>query len=155
CVITYASFRANAPPPANSRFAHVAGQDMIAGCTNPAALSGGSGALHAYLSTKGSGTSAAPAGPWVKDATTIDTPFVSVPGMLTAECVSNEKGSYLAVTVHGNPTDPRTDDIAGDVVTNGQVQTDWGLHLIDANLAMGNLVDIVKHQAKAYLASQK
>jgi hypothetical protein len=80
---------------------------------------------------------------------------VSVPGLLTAECVSNEKGSYLAVTVHGNPEDPRTDDIAGDVITNGQVQTDWGLHLIDANLAMGNLVDIVKHQAKAYLANAK
>lgn len=150
CVITYASFRANTPPPANSRFAKVAGQDMIAGCTNPAALSGGSGALHAYLSTKGSGTSAAPAGPWVKDATTIDTPFVSVPGMLTAECVSNEKGSYLAVTVHGNPADPRTDDITGDVVREGKVLPEWGLHLIDVNLSIGNLIDIVRDQAKVY-----
>ena len=34
----------------------------------------------------------------------IPTPFVSVPGLLTAECVANEKGSYLAVTVHGNPS---------------------------------------------------
>jgi DUF3089 family protein len=151
CVITYVSFRANAPPPANSRFAKVVGQDQIAGCANPAALKGGSGELHAYLSTKGSGTSAAPVvSPWSKDAPAIDTPFVSVPGMLTAECVSNEKGSYLAVTVHGNPADPRTDEITGDVVRDGKVLPEWGLHLIDVNLSIGNLIDIVRDQSKTY-----
>ena len=80
----------------------------------------------------------------------IDTPFVSVPGLLTAQCVANEKGSYLEVTVHGDPADPRTDDIAGDVLANGQVNASWGLHLIDVNLAMGNLVDIVREQGKAF-----
>jgi pimeloyl-ACP methyl ester carboxylesterase len=151
CVITYASFRANAPPPANSRFGKVAGQDMIAGCTNPAALKGGSGELHAYLSTRGSGASAAPVvRPWAKDAAAIDTPFVSVPGMLTAECVSNEKGSYLAVTVHGDPAGPRTDEITGDVIRDGKVLPEWGLHLIDVNLGIGNLIDVVRDQAKIY-----
>ena len=52
--------------------------------------------------------------------------------------------------MHGNPSDPRTDDITGDLVANGQVLTDWGLHLIDVNLAMGNLVDIVGQQARAW-----
>ena len=152
CVITYASFRSNAPPPANSRFAKAAWPDMIAGCTNPAALKGGSGELHAYLSTKGSGTSAAPvSSPWAKDAPAIDTAFVSVPGMLTAECVSNEKGSYLAVTVHGDPADARTDEITGDVVREGKVLPEWGLHLIDVNLSIGNLIDIVRDQTKVYL----
>jgi hypothetical protein len=155
CVITYASFRSDAPPPANSRFGKVAKQDMIAGCTNPAALRGGSGELHAYLSTRGSGASAAPVGPWVTGAPTIDTAFVSVPGMLTAECVSNDKGSYLAVTVHSNPADPRTDEITGDVVREGKVLPEWGLHLIDVNLGIGNLVDIVRDQAKAYRSSNK
>jgi len=155
CVITYVSFRSDAPPPANSRFGKVAGQDQVAGCTNPAALKGGSGELHAYLSTRGSGTSAAAPKPWVTDARPIDTPFVSVPGMLTAECVSNEKGSYLAVTVHGNPADPRTDEITGDVVREGRVMPEWGLHLIDVNLGIGNLVDIVRDQAKVYRANNK
>lgn len=156
CAIAYASFRANVPPPANSRFGRVAGDGNVSACVNPAALSGGSGELHAYLAAagRGNGSSAEPK-PWVTPAQPINTPFVSVPGLLTAECVSNEKGSYLAVTVHGNPADPRADDIVGDVVTGGQVQADWGLHLIDANLAMGNLVDIVGQQAKAYLAKQK
>ena len=152
CVITYASFRANAPPPANSRFGKVAGENMVSGCTNPAALAGGSGPLHAYLGAHGTGVSNAERPPsWVTPAQSIDTPFVSVPGLLTAQCVSDEHGSYLAITVHGDPSDPRTDDITGDVVTNGKVQADWGLHLIDVSVAMGNLIDIVSQQSKAYL----
>jgi len=153
CVVTYASFRANVPPPPNSRFGRVQGEDMMAACTNPAALGGGSGELHAYLGSRGSGLTSSEAAPppWVNPAKPIDTPFVSLPGMLTSECVSNEKGSYLAITVHANPEEPRTNDIPGDVVVAGQVFADWGLHLIDVNLAIGNLVDIVGQESKAYL----
>ena len=155
CVITYASFRSNVPPPATSRFGKVTGDNMVSACTNPAALAGGSGELHSYLGAKGSrivaGVEAEP-GAWVKPPQPINTPFVSVPGMLTSECVSNEKGSYLAVTVHGDPGGPRASDIVGDVVVNSEVQADWGLHLIDVHLAMGNLIEIVRQQSKAYLA---
>jgi hypothetical protein len=73
--------------------------------------------------------------------------------MLTAECVSNASGSYLAVTVHGDPAGPRAKDITGDIVVGGQVRAEWGLHLIDVGLAMGNLVDIVGQQSKAYVAA--
>jgi hypothetical protein len=75
--------------------------------------------------------------------------------MLTAECVSNDKGSYLAVTVHGDPADPRTDDITGDVVREGKVLPEWGLHLIDVNLGIGNLIDIVRDQAKVYAEANR
>ena len=155
CVITYASFRSNAPPPVNSRFGRVPGESMVSGCTNPAALAGGSGELHSYLGSRGSGVTSAELIQrfWVTPPQPINTPFVSVPGLLTAECVSNEKGSYLAITVHGDPSDPRTDDITGDVVVNGIVLADWGFHLIDVNLAIGNLVDIVGQQSKVYLAT--
>ncbi len=160
CVIAYASFRSNVPPPANSRFGRVPGDDMVSACVNPAALSAGSGELHAYLSTANrAGASAQPPYAWINSkapsTTPIDTPFVSLPGLLTAECVTNDKSSYLAVTVRANAEDPRTDDIPGDVVTNGQVQADWGLHLIDVHLAIGNLVDIVKSESKAWLAKNK
>jgi len=64
--------------------------------------------------------------------------------------VVNEHGSYLEVTVHGDPSDPRTDDIPGDVISNGQPNPSWGLHLIDVNEAIGNLVAIVGEQAKAF-----
>lgn len=153
CVITYASFRAASPPPANSRFGKVSGEGMVSACTNPAVLGGGSGELHAYMGTHGSeivSTSEAKPGPWVKPEQPITTPFVSVPGMLTAECVANENGSYLAVSVHGDPSGARASDIVGDVVVNGKVFPEWGLHLIDVNLAMGNLLDIVGQQSKVY-----
>lgn len=156
CVIAYASFRSNLPPPSNSRFGRVAGDNMVSACTNPAALAGGSGKLHSYLAAagRGLGSSAEPR-PWVTPAQPVSTPFVSVPGLLTAECVLNEKGSYLAVTVHGDPADARTDDVVGDVVVGGQVQADWGLHLIDVHLAIGNLVEIVGRQSRAYLAANE
>jgi hypothetical protein len=156
CVITYASFRASALPPANSLFGKVAGENMVAACTNPAALAGGSGELHAYLASRRSELSASVEGeprPWVTPPQPIETPFVSVPGMLTSECVTNASGSYLAVTVHADPAGPRTRDIAGDIVVGGQVLAEWGLHLIDVNLAMGNLVDIVGQQSRAYVAA--
>ena len=156
CVIAYVSFRSTVPPPANSRFGRATGEGMVAVCANPAALGGGSGALHSYLGSAGRGlASSAEPRPWVTPPQPITTPFVSVPGLLTAECVSNEKGTYLEITVHGDPKDARTDDIVGDVLVNGQVQADWGLHLIDVNLAIGNLIDIVRQQSKAYLSAKK
>jgi DUF3089 family protein len=150
CVVTYVSFRSNVPPPANTRFGRVAGGEMVAACTNPAALAGGSGAAQAYLDARGQLIVGQTQRPWVVPERTIDTPWVSVPGLLTVRCASNEHASYLEVTVHGEASDPRTDDIAGDLVAGGQVLTDWGLHLIDVNLTMGNLVDIVAQQARAW-----
>lgn len=157
CVISYVTFRSTIPPPPTSRFGRVQAEGQVAACTNPAALAGGRGELHAYLSSGNRSivSSAAAPRPWVTPAKPIDTPFVSVPGLLTAECVSNEKGSYLEVTVHSNPADPRTDDIVGDVMRNGEPNPDWGLHLIDVSVAMGNLVTIVREQSKAFLSRVK
>jgi len=154
CLITYVSFRANVSPPKNSRFGHLQSEGMQAGCTNPAALGGGSGELHGYFPARGGfiDIHAAEQKPWLKGAT-IDTPFVSLPKMLSAECVADKNGSYLAVTVHGDPAGPRTDDIAGDVVVNGTVLADWGLHLIDVQEALGNLVDIAHQETATYLAA--
>jgi hypothetical protein len=153
CVITYASFRATVPPPANTLFGKVTGAEMTAACTNPAALGGGSGDLHAYLSTDGRtivGTF--PPKPWVPNKT-IDTPWVSVPGLLAAKCASNDNASgYLEVTAHPDSSGARTDDIIGDIRGPGGVQANWGLHLVDVNLAMGNLLDIVGQQSKAWAA---
>ena len=154
CVIAYASFRDTIPPPTGSLFGKVSG-DRIAACTNPAALGGGTGQLHAYLTN---GLQIADVGnrkiEWVKGKPNPTTPFVSVPGLLSATCVEKNDFSYLEIHVAGDPADPRTDDIAGDVTVGGQVIAAWGLHLIDAGLAMGNLVDIVGAETKAYLAKK-
>jgi hypothetical protein len=157
CAIAFADFRANVPPPANSRFGK-ATEGMQAVCANPAALGGGSGMLDAYLSAGRISTgSDGPREPfdWTQPPKPIETAFVKVPGLLSAECVADEHGSYLAVTVHPTPGGARTNDISGDVIVNGKVLDDWGLHLIDANLTMGNLVAIVGDESKTYLKGKK
>jgi hypothetical protein len=153
CVISYVSFRSTIPPPTDSRFGRVQGEGMEAACTNPAALGGGRGELHAYLSAGNLSIAGAsqPQVTWVSPSQKIETPFVSVPGLLSAQCVSNDRGSYLEITVNADPNDPRTDEIAGDVMTAGKANPSWGLHLIDVHAAMGNLVDVLGKQAKAYL----
>lgn len=155
CVISFSSFRSTVPAPANSLFGVVRDPAMTAACTNPAALGGGSGSLHAYLDAKGrtiAGTT--PPRPWVSNGAAIDTPWVSVPGMLTAACATNEHAAFLSVTVQGNASDPRVDDIGGDLGAGQQVLANWGLHLVDVNLAMGNLLEIVEQQAKAFAAKK-
>ncbi|HYM22972.1 MAG TPA: DUF3089 domain-containing protein [Vicinamibacterales bacterium] len=162
CVIVYASFRSTVPPPANTLFGHVTTPGMEAACVNPAALGGGSGQLHAYLDASGktitSNISPKPwvsTGPGANNDAKVETPWVSVPGLLTAECKSNENSTYLEVTVHGDPSDPRVDDITGDIGVGTNVLANWGLHLIDVNLSMGNLVDIIGQQAKAYASKKR
>jgi len=152
CVITFASFRSTVPPPANTLFGKVPDPAMVAACVNPAALAGGSGELHAYLSSDGRTiTGTTKPKPWVVPEVPIDTPWVSTPGLLTAKCTSNDNASgYLEVTVNGNPSDPRVDDIIGDIGVGTNVLANWGLHLVDVNLTMGNLLDIVGAQARAY-----
>ncbi len=158
CVIAFASFRDNSPPPANSRFGRprTPQPGMAAACVNPANLTGGKGELHAYL---GSGATmiveaATPPKAWATGVT-VTTPFVSVPGLLSAQCVSTDDFNYLAIHVNADPADPRTDDIPGDIVIGTMTLKDWGLHLIDANLTMGNLVDIVGDESTAWAAKAK
>jgi hypothetical protein len=150
CVVTYVSFRADSPPPANSRFGKVEMPGMVAACTNPAALGGGKAVADAILGTNGAGLASAKPGPWTSDNAPITTPFVSVPGLISTECVSNGGTNYLAVTVNADPSDQRTDTIVGDVTVNGAVLKDWGLHLIDMPEVMGNLVDLADAQGSAW-----
>ena len=53
-------------------------------------------------------------------------------------------------TVHGDPSDPRSDDITGDVFTHDAVRPRWGLHPIDLDLAMGNILDLIGTQSRAW-----
>jgi len=155
CVITYESFPAEFPPTPGGLFGETGDANTVAACTNPASLAGGSGALHAYLVAKqGAWADTAQPDAWLKAADKpIATPFVSLPGMLTAECASKDGLTYLAITNHVSPTDARKGDIGGEVVVRGEVRREWGLHVIDINLAQGNLIDIFQQQSKVWLAA--
>lgn len=146
CVVSYASFRSTAPPPPNSRFGGTSTPGMQAACTNPAALDGGRAALDPYFPTEGRSLPISPPPPPIDWAggRIIPTPFVRLPRFLDGECAEANGFHYLEITVNGDPDDPRVDDIGGDILP------DWGLHLVDANVAMGSLVRLAKRQARAH-----
>lgn len=154
CVVSYVSFRADAPPPATSRFGRTKEAGMQVACTDPAALGGGSGPLDPMFPVRSIVTVDAGRPTVWAQGVTIATPYVSVPGMLRADCVDADGASYLAIHTKAEPTDARLDRIPGDVVIGGQIQADWGLHLIDMNAAMGNLVDLARSQGKAWAAKR-
>ncbi len=153
CVVSYVSFRDRLPPPANSLFGRAADGNQVA-CTNPAALAGGRGVLHSYLPARTNLTGQ----PHDKTgfaalAQRADAPFVSPEGIASAECVQRDNASYLSVSI-----DPAYSaagiDIAGDLFYGDRLLQEWGLHLVDVELAQGNLIGIVKQQVRAWTAAR-
>ena len=143
CAISFSSFRSNVPPSPTAMFG-LDNNGMEAVCTNPAALGGGAAQAKAYWST-GDKT-------WVAGKK-VTTPFVATPGLTTTECVREGNHHYLKVTFNADPADPRTDDPGTDVMANGKPDAGWGLHLNDANIAMGSLVDILSRQGSVWKMS--
>jgi Protein of unknown function (DUF3089) len=138
CVVAYSTF--DTVPPPDALFGRVPGsttRQVL--CVNPASLSGDHGRLRSYFTT------VAEPGPLSAVTTpqfSAPTRWVFVPGLYTARCVSQGGASWLQID--HTTGDPRP-------VVPPSLGPTWGLHLADMQLAMGNLVDTVKSQAKAYL----
>ena len=151
CVVTWVTFRSTAPPPSNSFFGRASRGGGVAACVNPAAVGGGSADLDAYfpansdasiLSSLGTSTAGKS---WLEGSSEkITTPFVRLPKLVSGECASTNGFNYLAATLNPDTAGPRANDIPGDLTP------EWGLHLVDINLVMGNVVDDVKAQAATY-----
>ncbi len=71
------------------------------------------------------------------------TPWVSFPGEYSARCRSADGATWLQVT-HDTPGDRRP-------VVSALTGSRWGLHIYDVQLALGDLVALVRSQARAYL----
>lgn len=161
CVVSFVSFRDRLPPPANSRFGRprdrermaANGHKLMSACVNPAAVAGGDGALKAYL---GANSPVAGFKPqpfeWARGVE-VRTDFVMLPGLLNARCITRDGFDYLEVRVNADANDPRANDIPGDFIADGRILYDWGLHIIDANLTIGNLIELVAKQRQTWLAS--
>jgi len=142
CVVSYASFRNTVPPPDDSFFGRRDGAPAL--CVNPVNPAGGAAATSPYFPIVGAlvGGGAQP----FDDPTRTDeisTPFVKYPDMVTAECVDDGTFGYLELTI-STADGPRIDDIRGDLTPQ------WGMHLIDANVAMGDLVSLVASQMESF-----
>jgi hypothetical protein len=135
CVVTYASYRADDPPAETDSFGRPRdGAEGVSLCTNPAALSGGASVLQMIEPTGNE--------PLTQFGAQIDTPFVALPGFVSGECVTQDGATFFAITITAG-SGPRTDDV------NSDTSIPWGLHPIDYNLALGDLVDLVAAQAAA------
>ena len=143
------AFRSTVPPPESSFFGRPR-RRRRGRVREPGEPAGGSAMLHPYFSIDqpaGSllgGTSSAQ--PFADPARTaeVTTPWVMYPDLVEGECVQEGGYTYLELTVDADPDDPRTDDIPGDLTP------EWGMHLVDANVAMGDIEAMVREQAEAF-----
>ena len=154
CVVAWVSFRDGKTPPASSRFGRTSVAASEVACVSPAALAGGRAPLTALLPTASAIVDNASAQPAWARGVTVTTPFVALPGLLTGACTAVDGAHVLAIRTDADPADPRTDAIGGDVMVGGQILEDWGLHLIDVNAVLGDLVVLGHEQGKAWLAGR-
>ncbi len=147
CVIAFSTY--NAPPPANALFGRASttlfgaspkGMEVL--CTNPAKLGGGTGLLGSIYPSEpfAPGTTIGalttqigfpvPAG--------VTTPWLSALAY-TGRCETVNGANVLMVA-------PRP----GAPALHALPDPSWGLHLADANIALGNLVAVAGEQVRAY-----
>jgi hypothetical protein len=140
CVIAFSTF--GTPPPPDTKFGHASTPGLAVLCTNPSALGGGSGTLDPVFPTEpfapGS-TIAAATRLLGMTLPTASTPWISAPGAYSAQCESGANGNVLEITpLDGAPTIRPSPDPT------------WGLHLVDANIALGNLTALIHAEAGAF-----
>jgi hypothetical protein len=72
----------------------------------------------------------------------VQTRWVTFPDEYRASCENRDGASWLQVD-RTSSSDPRP-------AVEGLLSDTWGLHTFDVNLALGNLVQIVRAEARAY-----
>jgi hypothetical protein len=141
CVIAFSTF--NAPVPADAVFGRTTlpGQEVL--CTNPAALGGGSAKL----------TTVKPTQPFAPGTTIgAGTAALGFPDV-DAETPWIESRAYVGACSSANGADVlQLTDRPGAPHLLSLPDATWGVHLADANIALGNLVGLVRHQAANYLS---
>jgi hypothetical protein len=132
CVVSFATYAGT--PPASALFGRtVDGRRAL--CTNPAALGGGPARLDPVLPVASE--------PGAQDVVA----YTALPGSLRGECRSNERSTWLQVERAPGSALPES-SLAGD---RGPA---WGLHRLDVNVALDDLVRLTVTQAEAWRAAR-
>ena len=147
CVVAYSTFASK--PPKNSQFGrttsdagvsllapHTLAPNIAIACVNPAATAGGPARLDPFvpsllLQFLGTG------------APQVSTPWASFPGEYTAVCKTSGDATWLQVSHTPGSRDqrPLLAELGDPAL---------GLHILDVNIALGNLVQLVGDEAAAY-----
>jgi hypothetical protein len=120
----------------------VPGDEVL--CTDPVALGGGSAPI----------TSIFPSAPFAPGTTIglatglvgvprpdVSTTWIEAPDAYQSECSTADGADVLQIS-----------PLNGAPVLNPVPDANWGLHLTDANIALGDLVELTARQARAYEA---
>ena len=153
CVIAYSSF--DQPPPTDSLFGRpgqgvsnlsaggaTAGLQVL--CTNPAALAGNAPTpLSPYFPSRALLRGLGGLGGLTPPV--VGTAWVTEPQLYSGQCQSQGGATWLQVSAPITPGDTRT-------VVSQTLGPTWGLHLVDVNIALGDLVDLARTESAAYAA---
>ncbi len=139
CVVAFSIF--NAPVPANALFGRTTEPGLEILCTNPAALGGGSAKVTPIYPSAPFADSVigAAANLAIGDLPRPKTAWAGFPGSYSGRCSRAGGASVLQVK-------PRR----GAQVFTPTPDATWGLHLTDANIALGQLANLVKRQIHNY-----
>ncbi|HWE09305.1 MAG TPA: DUF3089 domain-containing protein [Solirubrobacteraceae bacterium] len=140
CVIAFSTF--DQPPPADSMFGRTTSPGDQVLCTNPAALAGGAAKIDPILPSRpfAPGTLIAAATSLLHlTQPKVGTEWISEPGAYRAHCSSAGGADVLQITPLGGAQTPTPSPTPA-----------WGLHLLDANIEMGNLLSVMRSEAAAY-----
>jgi hypothetical protein len=141
CVIAYSSFDSASPPGPHSLFGR-APAGFETACVNPGTIAGNSGPYRgSYFPVSVfqpffSGLEPIPSG--------VTTPYLLYRDVFDGECVRRNGFSYLNISLQLMPGDQRPEPPYHSVVEPG-----FGLHLVDYNLPLDDLIDAVTQQAAA------
>ena len=150
CVIAFSTF--DQAVPSDSLFGRIgnlnlgpkAGKGDQVLCTNPANLAGGSGILDPIQPSAPFAPGsiiAAGLGVLKWNVPTPSTVYWTSPGSYTARCEDSNGAHVLMVAPRNGAQTPAP-----------APTPEWGLHLLDATLSQGNLINIVAAESRAYLA---
>ena len=141
CVIAFSAFAG--PVPADAVYGRIGGPfspgdperfDVL--CTNPTALGGGPGRLITIF-PRDPGDIVPGTGIPVPE---VSTPFFELDGSYSARCSSADGAHVLQVSGGFGPLTPFPD-------------ATWGIHLVEANMALGNLLALIRSEFAAYAGS--
>jgi hypothetical protein len=148
CVVAYSSF--DKTPPADAAFGRVDSNINVFSnkstvpsqvvCVNPAAPAGGTAPLSTYLPTDLMVALGTPA-----NQPKVTTTWTAYPNLYTGHCVSAGGATWLQIDRANGASDRRPS-------VTGLSTATWGLHLLDVNLALGNLVEMARSEAAVFRA---
>jgi hypothetical protein len=144
CAIAYVSYASDGPPTATSLFGKTTADGNQVACVSPAMMSGNTGRFKgSYFRKNIANASFAPNTPLPED---LETPFAVYRDLFRGECVERDGASYLEITMEpAGDTDMRMPPWRNTPVEGAG----FGLHLVDYQIPLEDLIDAVAMQAEA------